>query len=272
MLSLLENAFLWFFLYSFFGWVYETIYCSITQGKFVNRGFLNGPYCPIYGCGALLVLFALGRFQNPAALFFLGMLLTCSLEYFTSWLMEKLFHARWWDYTDQPFNINGRVCLLGAVVFGLFSLCIVKWLHPFVCSFTERIPQRTLPFLSGGLAVLFFADVAVTCTGFSSFNKKLRLAAEEIRRRNEERNQQIHAKLQAAADRLRETELMQSLSLTHEDLVRKRLNFQQRRMLHAFPKLTSMKYEEALSELREKVRADLEEKRRLRREKRNSGK
>ena len=93
----IENVFLWFMIYSFFGWVYETIYCSIVERKFVYRGFLNGPYCPIYGFGALLDIFALGRIENPAVLFLAGAVLTCSLEYFTGWLLETLFHAKWWD-------------------------------------------------------------------------------------------------------------------------------------------------------------------------------
>ena len=96
----IETWFLWLMIYSIIGWVYESTICSIGHRKLINRGFLNGPYCPIYGTGAVLVL-----------LFFAGALVTCSLEYLTSWLMEKLFHARWWDYSKRKFNIGGRVCL-----------------------------------------------------------------------------------------------------------------------------------------------------------------
>ena len=121
----IETWFLWLMIYSIIGWVYESTICSIGHRKLINRGFLNGPVCPIYGTGAVLVLLVLGRIQNPVLLFFAGALVTCSLEYLTSWLMEKLFHARWWDYSKRKFNIGGRVCLIGAVVFGAFSVVLV---------------------------------------------------------------------------------------------------------------------------------------------------
>ena len=111
----IKDIFLWFLLYSCIGWIYETILCSVKERRFINRGFLNGPYCPIYGVGAVVNLLALGRFTNPAMLFFAGAIMDCTLEYITSWGMEKLFHARWWDYSKKFLNINGRVCLLGAV-------------------------------------------------------------------------------------------------------------------------------------------------------------
>ena len=94
----------YFMIYSVVGWIYETTLCSITDRHFVNRGFLNGPYCPIYGSGALLDVLILGRIENPFLLFILGVLVTCSLEYLTSYVMEKLFKARWWDYSDKKFN------------------------------------------------------------------------------------------------------------------------------------------------------------------------
>ena len=114
------KVFLWFILYSFFGWVYESTLCSITSRSLVNRGFLNGPLCPVYGFGALTVILAFWREPDisPWNLFFSSMVLTCTLEYITSWAMEKLFHARWWDYSEYRYNINGRVCLLGALAFG----------------------------------------------------------------------------------------------------------------------------------------------------------
>ena len=120
--------FLAFLFYSFAGWCCETVYCSVLQGKLVNRGFLNGPLCPVYGFGALLVIFLLqGTQQTPMALFFSGMLVTSVLEYFTSWLLEKLFHMKWWDYSGYIFNIDGRVCLEGLIIFGLggcaFTYC-----------------------------------------------------------------------------------------------------------------------------------------------------
>ena len=141
-----ETLFLWFMIYSVVGWIYESILCSVAQKKFINRGFLNGPYCPIYGSGAVLVILVLGKLTNPFLLFFAGALLTCSLEYLTSFVMEKLFHARWWDYSKRKFNINGRVCLIGAVVFGAFSTVLVLWIHPLVTKLTDLTSCKTYRF------------------------------------------------------------------------------------------------------------------------------
>ena len=161
----IETWFLWLMIYSVIGWVYESTICSIGQRKLINRGFLNGPYCPIYGTGAVLVLLVLGRIQNPVLLFFAGAVLTCSLEYLTSWLMEKLFHARWWDYSKRKFNIGGRVCLIGAVVFGAFSVVLILVLHPFIKSLTDRLTDPALNIICAMLFVGIVSDLIVTVKG-----------------------------------------------------------------------------------------------------------
>ena len=104
--------FLLFIIYSFLGWCIESIYCMIEQRKVVSRGFLIGPYCPIYGWGALIMIFTLQRYLNdPIVLFVMGALVASVIEYITSLVMEKIFHARWWDYSHMKFNVNGRICL-----------------------------------------------------------------------------------------------------------------------------------------------------------------
>ena len=118
MIITLEHYFLWFLFYSFVGWVYESILVSCQQHRLVNRGFLNGPLCPIYGTGATLAIAVLGNVHNPVIIFLVSMVGATILEYSTSWVMEQLFHARWWDYSNFRFNLQGRVCLLGALIFG----------------------------------------------------------------------------------------------------------------------------------------------------------
>lgn len=121
---------LYFFFYSFLGWVVETIYCSIGEKKFVNRGFLTGPLCPIYGTGAVVFGVCLMPFYNKFGyskwyiillVVLLGMLLADVVEFFTSLIMEKLFNARWWDYSNEKFNIQGRICLKHTLYWGLAS-------------------------------------------------------------------------------------------------------------------------------------------------------
>ena len=109
--------FLCFAVFSFIGWAYESLYYTIQQRKWVNSGFLNTCFCPIYGIGAMLDLILLGWIENTYVLFIAGMFITSVLEYFVSWLLESLFHQRWWDYTNWPVNIHGRVCVMAGAAF-----------------------------------------------------------------------------------------------------------------------------------------------------------
>ena len=121
---------LYFAIYSILGWGCEVIYCSLPAKRFINRGFLNGPYCPVYGIGALIVLYLLEPYKtSPFLVFLLGIFLTSLLEYITSYILEKTFHAHWWDYSKRKYNIYGRVCLLNSTLFGILSLGVVnkKW-------------------------------------------------------------------------------------------------------------------------------------------------
>ena len=168
MLQHLNHAaalFLLFLLYSTLGWCGEMVYCSIGQRKLCEkRGFLNGFLCPIYGFGALLVLWALGGgCENPLLTFLFGALLTSAVEYFTSWLMEKLFHMRWWDYSRYKFQIHGRVCLLNSTLFGLLCVALCHLVHPEVMKFIRFLMARrvALP-LAAVLFVLFAADVVLS--------------------------------------------------------------------------------------------------------------
>lgn len=270
----IETWFLWLMIYSVIGWVYESTICSIGQRKLINRGFLNGPYCPIYGTGAVLVLLVLGRIQNPVLLFFAGAVLTCSLEYLTSWLMEKLFHARWWDYSKRKFNIGGRVCLIGAVVFGAFSVVLILVLHPWVKSLTDRLTDTALTWICAILLVGIVSDFIVTVKGllgthavFAEYavllqqkrrelSEKLRLGAEEGRERIRERGSEELAKLREAAE-LGAEEREKIRRTTEEERERfyaklqMRLNAQQRRTINSFPQWKLTRNNEVLDGLRE---------------------
>ena len=130
-LCLIEKAFILFLLYSFIGWVIETILTLVEQKKFVNRGFLMGPICPVYGLGAILITGVLYKYSNDYLIVFgLSILMCGCLEYFTSYLMEKIFHARWWDYSNFKYNINGRICIETLVLFGIAGIGIFKLTNP----------------------------------------------------------------------------------------------------------------------------------------------
>ena len=123
--------FIWFIIYSFFGWVYESLWASFNEKQWVNRGFLSGPVIPIYGFGALLILFCLLRYyEDPVVIFVFGVIITSALEYFVSFLLEKIFHNKWWDYSNKKYNINGRICLQNSLAFGVLSLIIIYVVTP----------------------------------------------------------------------------------------------------------------------------------------------
>ncbi len=125
------NLVLCFAFYSMFGWICETIYCSVGAGRLVPRGFLKGPICPIYGFGAIAVLsFVEPYLSRPVALFFMAFIVTSVLEYFTSWLQDTLFGYRWFDYSTYRFNLKGRICLRNSTLYGLMALFVSYVLHP----------------------------------------------------------------------------------------------------------------------------------------------
>ena len=128
--SLAASYLLLFFTASFLGWCMEVICKLIQFGRFINRGFLIGPWCPIYGFGTVLITLLLSKFtDDPLAVFALAMLLCGTLEYLTSYIMEKAFHARWWDYSAKKFNLNGRVCALLSAVLLFAVLHVSAGLH-----------------------------------------------------------------------------------------------------------------------------------------------
>ena len=163
MIREIEMYIVLFFIYSLAGWLIEIIPATIREKRFINRGFLIGPYCPIYGWGAVAITFLLYRYSyDPLILFFMT-LLTCSiLEYATSWVMEKLFKARWWDYSNNKFNINGRICLETLVPFGIGGVLVLFVFNPFLEKIINLIPDLALNIVTGVLCVLFLIDCIVS--------------------------------------------------------------------------------------------------------------
>ena len=150
---------LFFFLYCFLGWVWESCYVSARQRRWVNRGFLHGPLLPIYGFGAVIILWAtLPVRQSLPLIFLLGMLAATALEYVTGAAMEALFKVRYWDYSGKPFNLNGHICLTCSLAWGAFSVLLVKVLHPPFEDLVLRLPAFLADALACVLTVYFTAD------------------------------------------------------------------------------------------------------------------
>lgn len=161
--SLIGPYILLFFTASFLGWCME-VACKLVQfGRFINRGFLIGPWCPIYGFGTVLITLLLSRFtDDPLAVFGLAILLCGTLEYLTSYVMEKAFHARWWDYSAKKFNLNGRVCADTLIPFGLLGLGMIYFVKPFLFRLYGMMSQAALRAVCETLLMLFLADTALS--------------------------------------------------------------------------------------------------------------
>lgn len=164
--------FMLFIIYAVAGWICEVVLQLVQKHKLSDRGFLIGPYCPIYGCGAVLITLCLTPFsEHPIGLFVLAMVLCGSLEYATSFIMEKAFNARWWDYSDMRFNINGRVCLETLVPFGIAGLLIIYVFNPFLLSILQGIQSNILNIISIVIAIIFVTDIVVSSKIIYNFKK-----------------------------------------------------------------------------------------------------
>lgn len=160
---MLNTYFLLFIIYSFIGWLGEIALSIIVNKKFVDRGFLMGPWCPIYGCGCLLLIILLSKYNNePFALFALAMIICSILEYLTSWILEVIFKMHWWDYSNEKFNINGRICLEYMVPFGIVGVLVVKYINPIILNLLCKIPSTIFNILTVILAGIFIIDLIIS--------------------------------------------------------------------------------------------------------------
>ncbi len=209
------NVFYCFFIYCFVGWIWECCYCSVVEGKLINRGFLNGPVIPIYGCaatGMLLVFFnpgmkalaAEGTVKSFLVVFLLGSLVASAFEYFTSWSMELLFHAKWWDYSHIPLNIKGRICAPVAAFWGLMAIVLVKFLHPLVINLIGKFPRTAFEYIGYGIFVIFIADLVSTIVATVKLDQKITVIA------------RIKKELYGVASGIREAEIASKKEFKHK--------------------------------------------------------
>lgn len=171
MIQTIETYFLLFISYAFLGWCME-VGCKYVQfGKFINRGFLIGPYCPIYGWGAIAITILLKRYTyDPLVLFIMSTLVCSIIEYFTSYFMEKKYHARWWDYSSKKFNINGRICLETLIPFGILGLFIMYVTNPMLFKIYQSMSEIVVHIISITLFTIFIVDNIISSNIISSVN------------------------------------------------------------------------------------------------------
>lgn len=230
---MIQDYIMLFFIYSFFGWFMEVINGFIRTKKIVNRGFLIGPYCPIYGTGVILITLLLKKYTDDKIITFIMSILICGmLEYFTSYFMEKIFHARWWDYGNRRMNINGRICLETLIPFGVFSFIIIYLLNPFFLSLLDKLPIILETILAVVLGIIFVADSVVSFKIILNLKKvsKFELRTQSLKDSTEEISKKVRKILQ---DKLK----------LH------------RRVIKAFPNIgNTIKIKEWLNEKQEKIK------------------
>ena len=164
----------YFMIYSFFGWVMESVLKTYLQKKPVNSGFLYGPFCPIYGFGAIFMLLFLQGYKRNVILLFIIAFFTMSLwEYMVGWLLEKIFHTKYWDYTENKFNIKGRVCLLNSLFWGFLGVIFIRYVHPFLAQKIDLIPDKILMFNVIMVRIAIFVDTIVSVVKVSNIKGKL---------------------------------------------------------------------------------------------------
>lgn len=248
--------FLVFAIYSFLGWLTESIFCSVPEGKFINRGFLNGPFCPIYGVGAVLVIVTLSPLRNNLLLLFAAsVLLTSSVEYATGFLLEKIFHTKYWDYSTHKCNLQGRVCLTNSLLFGVMCLALVYVAHPVLMQLLTPLPSLARSLSALILVLYFIGDTVITVHAILQLNGKLdelQQVLDEIRQRASEATTETVENIRAVLGNLLDEEAKTRLSTLFEQVDRleagsKRM---QRRLLDAFPDMKSSRSNESLQHLK----------------------
>ena len=267
---------LYFFVYGFLRWCTEVIFAAFKQHRFVNRGFLNGPICPIYGVGVTLVIACLEAFQSNLLLLYISsVILVTVLEGVTGWAMDKLFHNKWWDYSKLPFNIGGYVCLLFSLIWGVACVFIVYFVHPLIHQVLSLIPHTAGIALIAILGIALLSDMIVTTSAIVKFNQYLELLkhiTDELHAISNQIGAELYQNVMHVLDMQESSrqklddvklEVSEEIRMQIVELKTRAQNLGEkvpkpaRRLLKAFPKLESRNYKAQLELFRQKLEQHL---------------
>lgn len=262
----LYEIILCFFIYGFLGWCTEVAFAAAKEQRFVNRGFLNGPICPIYGVGVMAVVLLLTPYKNNILILYVAsIIVVTALEWITGFILEKLFHSKWWDYSHMPLNLNGYVCLLFSLIWGVACVIIVKWIHPLIFKGISFLPKWLGITLLIILMGIILVDVYVTVANILRMNRhlaKMEEIAAELRKIADELGANISENILGAIER--KDDLAEGMQGYSEELKKRADELKEkyhdikfknarsvRRILRAFPRMHSGKYKESMDDLRE---------------------
>ncbi|MFA6846161.1 MAG: putative ABC transporter permease [Sphaerochaetaceae bacterium] len=224
----------YFFLYSLVGYICEVTYCSIPAKHFVNRGFLFGPYLPIYGFGAMIVLVGFSHLVlHPWAIFLTAMVSTSILEYVTSWMLQRFFNVKLWDYSKYFCNINGRVCLLNSTLFGIMGLVVTYFVHPQIATLVIKIPFEILTRISKVIIFVMTIDATASVFKMAAFRNELA----ELRQKGKMFQERLDLLKLPGSENMVAT--FKAKFLGDQEELKERFRKQNRRILDAFPSMTS---------------------------------
>lgn len=189
-------------IYSFFGWVMESVVRSICERKLINTGFLKGPFCPIYGIGAIIMFLFLDKFENKTILLFLiAVVVLTAWEYIVGVLLENIFHTKYWDYSKRKFNFQGRICLTNSIYWGILGVIFVKYIHPYVQEIITQIDSIVLNYIVVILFIVFIVDTITTVVNLKNMkatlekieniNKEIKEKLNEIRKLKKEKEEKL---------------------------------------------------------------------------------
>ncbi len=270
MITTILNYIWFFFIYAFLGWCTEVIFAACVRGVFENRGFFNGPICPIYGFGVVtVVLFLEPLKENFWILFFGSVALTSVLELITGYLMEKIFKHRWWDYSKMPLNIGGYVCLAFSLIWGFACVFLIDIIHPSIAFFVNHIPNLVTYIALPIFVITFLTDLIATSSSVFNFNKKLEeidKKAAQIRQISDEIGRKLSNKAIEVKEKESTKKIVDSVIETKTDAQtrldalkisldekERELSSIQKRLIKAFPSMRSTKHAEAFAKVREKL-------------------
>ncbi len=196
----LFNLLTYFVLYSFLGWIMESIFRSICEKKLINTGFLRGPFCPIYGIGSIIMIVFLKNFEKfPILLFFISIIVLTLWEYIVGVLLEKIFNTKYWDYSNHKFNFQGRICLTNSIYWGVLGVLFIKYIHPFIQSVVSQINTSLLNYIVAILFMIFLVDMItsiinvknmkITLEKIESINQEIKEKLKEMRQLRKEKEQ-----------------------------------------------------------------------------------
>lgn len=238
-----------FLIYSFLGWVLESVTKTISQKKIVNSGFLFGPFCPIYGTGAVMMILFLDSYKgNYFATFVIGFFLFSVWEYFVGWLLEKMFNTKYWDYSYYRLHIKGRVCLVNSLTWGVLGVAFIELIHPLMQLFISNVPVQVINITTLVLTIFMIIDFVIMAAKMKNINLKLTKLS-EITNNIKEKLEELKSLTEKAGKRAKNSEKLQSVI---EELKQKqaelkeKLEKQTKRLRKAFPTMTSEKINEFL--------------------------